>query len=136
MRRDEGKMPVSQALVTRFFQLVTNRQFAEAERELERLRLSKDMKKNEFNTGFLRALNGMILAHRSNDDQYVFLSNVNFKDKRELIKYRREFSRHEKNKIHSDYDRGFFKAWTEYMRVLIKLEESTKPKKIIQAKLG
>ena len=134
MRRDEGKMSISAVFVTRFFQLVTNRQFAEAERELERL--SKNVKKKEFNTGFLRALNGMILAHKSNDDQYVFLSNVNLKDKRELIKYRREFSRHEKNKIHSDYDRGFFKAWTEYMRVLIKLEEGTKPKKIIQAKLG
>jgi hypothetical protein len=134
MRRDEGKMSISAVFVTRFFQLVTNRQFAEAERELERL--SKNVKKNEFNTGFLRALNGMILAHKSNDDQYVFLSNANLNDKRELIKYRREFSRHEKNKLHSDYDRGFFKAWTEYMRVLIKLEESTKPKKIIQAKLG
>jgi len=134
MRRDEGKMSISAVFVTRFFQLVTNRQFAEAERELERL--SKDAKKNEFNTGFLRALNGMILAHRSNDDQYVFLSNVNLNDKRELIKYRREFSKHEKNKLHSNYDRGFFKAWTEYMRVLIKLEEGTKPKKIVQAKLG
>ena len=127
-------MPVSAALVTRFFQLLTNRQFAEAEREVERL--SNNVKKNEFNSGFLRALNGMILAHRSNDDQYVFLSSMNFNNRQELIKYRREFSRHIKNKLHSDYDRGFFKAWTEYMRVLIKLEESTKPKKIIQAKLG
>lgn len=134
MRRDEGKMPISAALVTRFFQLVTNRQFAEAERELERL--SNNAKKNEFNSGFLRALNGMILAHRSNDDQYVFLSNVNLKDKRGLTRYRREFSRNEKNKIHSDYDRGFFKAWAEYMRVLIKLEEGTKTKKIVQTKLG
>jgi len=134
MRRDEGKMPISAALVTRFFQLLTNRQFAEAEREVERL--SSNVKKNEFNSGFLRALNGMILAHRSNDDQYVFLSSMNFNSRPELIKYRREFSGHIKNKLHSDYDRGFFKAWTEYMRVLIKLEESTKPKKIIQAKLG
>jgi len=133
MRRDEGKMPISPALVTRFFQLVTNRQFAEAERELERL--SKDAKKNEFNSGFLRALDGMILAFRSNDDQYVFLPNVNLNDKRELIKYRREFSKHEKNKLHSDYDRGFFKAWAEYMRVLIKLEESPKIKESVQTKL-
>lgn len=127
-------MPISAALVTRFFQLLTSRQFAEAEREVERL--SNNVKKNEFNSGFLRALNGMILAHRSNDDQYVFFSSMNFNNIPELIKYRREFSRHVKNKLHSDYDRGFFKAWTEYMRVLIKLEESKKPKKIIQAKLG
>ncbi len=127
-------MPISAALVTRFFQLLTNRQFAEAEREVERL--SNNVKKNEFNSGFLRALNGMILAHRSNDDQHVFLSSINFNNRRALIKYRREFYRHVKNKLHSDYDRGFFKAWVEYMRILIKLKESTKPKKIIQAKLG
>ncbi len=98
--------------------------------------MSNNVKKNEFNKGFLRALNGMILAHRSNDDQYVFLSSMNFNNRQELIKYRREFSRNVKNKLHSDYDRGFFKAWTEYMRVLIKLEESKKPKKIVQAKLA
>ncbi len=127
-------MPIAAALVTRFFQLLTNRQFAEAERELERL--NNNVKKNEFNRGFLRALDGMILANRSNDDQYVFLSNVNLKDRSDLIKYRREFSGQVKNKLHSDFDRGFFKAWTEYMRILIKLEENTKPKKIVQAKLG
>jgi len=127
-------MPISAALVTRFFQLVTNRQFAEAERELERL--SKNVKKNEFNRGFLKALNGMILAYRLNEDQYVFLSNANLKDKRELIKYRREFSKHQKSRVHSDFDRGFFKAWTEYMRVLIKLEEGTEPEKTIQATLA
>lgn len=127
-------MSISAVLVTRFFQLVANRQFAEAGRELERV--SENVKKNEYNSGFLKALNGIILAHRSNNDQYVFLSNVNLKDKQELVKYRREFSKHQKNRLHSDFDRGFFKAWTEYMRVLIKIEEDRKPKKIVQAKLG
>jgi len=127
-------MPISPAFVTRFFQLVTSRQFAEAERELERLRESK-VKKNEFNTGFFLALDGMILAQKSSDDQYAFLPNVNFKDKKKLQRYRREFTKHQRSKLHSDFDRGFFKAWVEYMRVLIKSEEATKPKKIIQTKL-
>ncbi|NIR86614.1 hypothetical protein GWO13_03200 [Candidatus Bathyarchaeota archaeon] len=127
-------MPTSQVLVTRFFQLMTDRQFAEAERELERL--SNDIKKNEFNRGFLGALSGMILAHKSNDDRYVFISKANLNDKRELVKYRREFSRHEKNKLHSNYDRGFFRAWVEYMRVLIKLTGDVKNKRAMQTKLG
>jgi len=127
-------MPISPAFVTRFFQLVTSRQFAEAERELERLRESK-VKKNEFNTGFFLALDGMILAQKSSDDQYAFLPNVNFKDKKKLQGYRREFTKHQRSKLHSDFDRGFFKAWVDYMRVLIKAEEATKPKKIIQTRL-
>lgn len=127
-------MPISPVFVTRFFQLVTSRQFAEAERELERLRESK-VKKNEFDTGFFLALNGMILAQKSSDDPYAFLPNVNFKDKKKLQGYRREFTKHQKNKLHSGFDRGFFKAWADYMRVLIKAEEATRPKKIIQTRL-
>jgi len=127
-------MPISPAVVTRFFQLVTSRQFAEAERELERLRESK-VKKSEFNAGFFLALSGMILAQKSSDDPYAFLPNVNFKDKKKLQSYRREFAKQQKNKLHSDFDRGFFKAWVDYMRVLIKDVEPTKPKKIIQTKL-
>jgi len=127
-------MPISPAVVTRFFQLVTSRQFAEAERELERLRESK-VKKSEFNAGFFLALSGMILAQKSSDDPYAFLPNVNFKDKKTLQSYRREFAKHQKNKLHSDFDRGFFKAWVDYMRVLVKDVEPTKPKKIIQTKL-
>ena len=127
-------MPISPAVVTRFFQLVTSRQFAEAERELERLRESK-VKKSEFNVGFFLALDGMILAQKSTDDPYAFLPNVNFKDQKTLQSYRREFTKHQKNKLHSDFDRGFFKAWVDYMRVLIKDVEPTKPKKIIQTKL-
>ncbi len=127
-------MPISPAFVTRFFQLVTSRQFAEAERELERLRESK-VKKNEFDKGFFSALDGMILAQKSSDDQYAFLPNVDFKDKKKLQGYRREFTAHQKNKLHSDFDRGFFKAWGDYMRVLIKAVEPTKPKKIVQTRL-
>ncbi len=127
-------MPISPAFVTRFFQLVTSRQFAEAERELERLRKSK-VKKNEFDKGFFSALDGMILAQKSSDDQYAFLPNVDFKDKKKLQGYRREFTAHQKNKLHSDFDRGFFKAWGDYMRVLIKAVEPTKPKKIVQTRL-
>ncbi|MGD8543552.1 MAG: hypothetical protein PVG48_00335 [Candidatus Bathyarchaeota archaeon] len=127
-------MPISPAVVTRFFQLVTSRQFAEAERELERLRESK-VKKSEFNAGFFLALSGMVLAQKSSDDPYAFLPNINFKDKKKLQSYRREFAKQQKNKLHSDFDRGFFKAWVDYMRVLIKDVEPTKPKKIIQTKL-
>jgi predicted amino acid-binding ACT domain protein len=38
-------MPISQALVARYFQLIVNRQFTEAERELERVK--QKMQKTE-----------------------------------------------------------------------------------------
>ena len=113
-------MPIPSIYVTRFFQLVTARRFAQAERVL--LRLRQKIPKTEWNTGYFQALRGMLLAQKSNDDRYVFLSNLNFKNQNELQKYRREFLRHARNKLHADYDRGYFAAWASYMRVLAKLE--------------
>jgi len=118
-------LPISSTFVTRFFQLVRERQFAEAERILERLKLKAQ--KNERNRGYLQALNGIFLASKSNNDQYLFLSNVNLKDKGELEKHRREFLKHTRDSLDAEYDHGFFSAWADYMRILIKLSESGEP---------
>lgn len=113
-------MPVSPVFVTRFFQLLTKRQFAEAERVLERLK--KRMQRTEWNRGYFRALRGILLARKSNDDRYVFLSSLDFSDKEVLQGYRREFLRNARDRLHGDYDRGFFSAWVDFMRVLLKME--------------
>jgi len=111
---------IPKVYVARFFQLVTTRQFAEAERILERLKQKIQM--SERNRGYFQALYGMLLAQRNNDDRYAFLSNLNIKDKKELQTYRREFLRKSEHRLHADYDRGFFSAWADYMRILPKLE--------------
>jgi hypothetical protein len=126
-------MPMPSVYVTRFFQLITARKFAEAERVL--LRLRQRIPKTEWNTGYFQALRGMLLAQRSNDDRYVFLSNLNFKDPEELQRHRREFLKQARNRLHADYDRGFFAAWASYMRVLAKLQfDADKIKSKSQAK--
>jgi len=113
-------MPVPSALVTRFFQLLITRQFAEAQRELERLK--QKMHKTEWNRGYFRALYGMLLARRSNsNDSHKFFSKLDFGDKETLHIYRREFLGHMKNRLHGDFDRGYFSAWADCMRVLDKL---------------
>jgi hypothetical protein len=112
-------MPISSALVTRFFQLLINRKFAEAERELERIR--QKMHKTEWNGGYFRALSGMLITRKSNNDPYTFLSKLDFNDKKALQNHRKEFRGHVKSKLHGDFDRGFFSAWAGCMRVLSKL---------------
>jgi len=119
-------MPVSSALVTRYFQLLVNRQFAEAQRELERIK--QKMHKTEWNRGYFRALYGMLLARRSNNnDSYAFLSKMDLSDKEALHGYRREFLDHVKNRLHGDFDRGFFSAWADCMRVLSRIDVSNIP---------
>ena len=121
-------MPIPSALVTRFFQLVVNKQITEAERELERIK--QKMHKTEWNRGYFRALYGMWLARRSNNnnDSHAFFSKVEFGDKTALNHYRREFLEHVKNRLHGDFDRGFFSAWADCMRVLGKIDTSNIPK--------
>src|SRR3972149_11544564 len=113
-------MPIPKALVTRYFQLIVNRQFTEAERELERLK--QKMQKTEWNRGYFRALYGMYLSRKGNGDNYVLFSKLDFTDKVALHAYRREFLDHTKNGLHGDFDRGYFSAWADCMRVLIRLD--------------
>ena len=113
-------MPIPSALVARFFQLLVNRQFSEAERELERLK--QKIHKTEWNRGYFRALYGMLLAQRSNNnDSHAFFSKLDLNDEEALLSYKREFLGHVKSKLHGDFDRGFFSAWADCMRVLSKI---------------
>ena len=108
------KMPISKMFVVRFFELVKGRRFAEAERVLERIRNKTN--ETEWNSGYLHALDGILLAQKSNDS-YAFIKKVNFEDEKDLKKYRKDFLAEYKNKIHTDYDRGFFAAWADYMLI-------------------
>ena len=120
-------MPISKIFVVRFFQLLKGRRFAEAERVLERIRQKTN--KTEWNSGYLHALDGIILATKSNDS-YAFIKKLNTEDEKELKKNRKEFLKEYKNKIHSDYDRGFFAAWADYMLISVKdLANPETPKK-------
>lgn len=113
-------MPIPQALVTRYFQLIVNRQFTEAERELERLK--QKMHKTEYNRGYFRALYGMCLSRKTGNDNYAFFSKLDLTDKPTLHMHRREFLEHTRNGLHGDFDRGYFSAWSDCMRVLARLE--------------
>jgi hypothetical protein len=113
-------MPVPSALVTRFFQLIASRQFTEAERELERVK--QKMQKTEWNRGYFRALYGIFLTRKANGDSYALLSKMDFDDKPSLHSYRREFLGHVRNRLHGDFDRGFFSAWADCMRVFSRIQ--------------
>jgi hypothetical protein len=113
-------MPISQALVTRFFQLIVKRQFAEAMRELERIK--QKMQKTDWNRGYFRALYGMYLSRKKNGDSYAFFMKLDLSDKAALHEYRREFLNHMRNGLHGDFDRGYFSAWADCMRVLIRMD--------------
>jgi len=114
-------MSVPLALMTRLFQLVSERKFAEAERILERI--TARMKKSgqqEFNRGYLEALSGIILTYRSSGESYEFFSNLNLNDAEALKMHYRDFKQNTESRFHADYDRGYFSALADYMRVVLR----------------
>ncbi|MCW4021373.1 MAG: hypothetical protein NWF14_09140 [Candidatus Bathyarchaeota archaeon] len=123
--RVEDMMPVPLALMTRLFQLMSERKFAEAERVLERIsvRMKKGQKK-EFNRGYLEALSGIVLAHRSGSESYGCFSNLDLNDVDALKRHHKDFLRHTKSRFHADYDRGYFSALADYLRVVLRTARS------------
>ena len=113
-------MPIPQLLVTRFFQLLTQRSITEAERVLEKIE-EKANKNDERTMGYMSALEGALIAFKSNDDRYAFILKIEPDDKN-VNRFKSEFLKHSRSEIHAAYDRGYFAAWSEYMRVLSKIE--------------
>jgi len=111
--------PIPKIYSTRFFQLVTSRQFAEAERILERVK--QKMHVSDRNRGYFQALHGMLLSMK-NSDRYSFLSTIDFANKKQLKNYRQEFLGHMESRLHDEYDRGYFEAWSDYMKILLRME--------------
>lgn len=119
-------MAFPQALATRFFQLVNNRQFTEAQRELQRIKGKTPQ--TDWNNGYSHALHGMLLAQKANGNKYTFLANLNPNQTAELEQHKSEFVKHVQSRFKRDSDRGFFSAWIDYTRLLIKAINDTKAK--------
>jgi hypothetical protein len=118
-------MGIPLVLMTRLFQLVSQRKFAEAERVLKRIK-SRINKRGQlgYNRGYLEALNGIILTSRSTGERYEFFGNLDINDIKELKKHHKDFLDQTKNRFHTDYDRGYFSALADYMRVIIRTRKN------------
>jgi hypothetical protein len=110
------RAPVKAAYVIRFFQLVTEKQVTEAEREL--LRIKEKIERTEWNHGYYRALQGMLISRRTNSDNPAFLTTLDTNNKRALLDLKREFQEKVESRLYTDYDRGFFSAWADYVSTL------------------
>jgi len=55
-------------------------------------------------------------------DDYAFFAKLDLSDKPTLHSYRKEFLDHMRNGLHGDFDRGYFSAWADCMRILTRIE--------------
>jgi hypothetical protein len=102
-------------LVDIYFRHILDRNLAAAERVLMDIRES--VKDSVWEQGYINALEGILVAQRSGDTRYVFLSRLDLNDRRKVEEARRYFQVEAKNTLQGEFDRGFFSAWSEFMRI-------------------
>jgi hypothetical protein len=104
-----------------FFQAVIERRITDAEKELDTIRTT--IPATETGRGYLKALEGLLLTAKSNDDKYLYLFKVE-KTPKKLKALRKEFAIQGTNRLHAGYDIGYFQALENFIR---KLERSDIP---------
>jgi hypothetical protein len=77
----------------------------------------------------MKALEGLLLTTKSNDDKYLYLSKIEMTPSK-VKTLRKEFAQHGTNGLHSDYDRGYFEAVESYLK---KVEREGPPRGPIEA---
>src|SRR5438093_627933 len=69
-----GPKVIPQLPVNKFLENVEARAWTDAEKELDIIRQKSD--NSQWSRGYVKALEGLMLSYRNNDDKYIFLLKV------------------------------------------------------------
>lgn len=106
--------------VVTYLENVHDRKFTDAERELAALK-EKKFPDEEYQQGYLNAMEGLLLSVRSGDDRDFYnRTNGNEKSSQDYVK---EFKEFRKLPIRTQFDQGFFSAWTDIIQYRINTEK-------------
>ncbi|MGP3667223.1 MAG: hypothetical protein ACKD6N_05210 [Candidatus Bathyarchaeota archaeon] len=108
------------SLTKRFFDFLVERNYSDAEKILEKIK--GNSLKSEWDRGYILALEGLISAYKTKDDNY-FINKLK-PDKNYLKNLRLDFERRIKNVVSSEFDKGYFSAWIEFTRYLEALNQT------------
>jgi hypothetical protein len=108
-----GALP--EAEIDKYLRLIVERKIADAEKELENLR--PKVGNTEWNRGYVKALEGLLLTRKANNDNYLFFARKEF-DKNSLKTLVKEFANSTENPFYDDYDRGYFSGLARLVKVM------------------
>src|SRR5437667_2086118 len=121
-----GRNVIPQVLVNRFLEYVETRAWTDAEKELDIIRQKSD--NSQWSRGYVKALEGLMLTYRNNDDKYIFLPKILANRTEDAISnLKKEFSEFATNELHGEYDRGYFKALDDYFTLLANMKNQRTP---------
>jgi len=118
-------------LAAKYLEAVAERRLKDSEKEFEQMRTG--VGNSEWNKGYLKALEGLLLTLRSNDSRYLYLQRIEVEEK-SVKKLKEEFRKHSASELHGDYDRGYFAALTDYALVLERAKPWTRIVKAEESK--
>jgi hypothetical protein len=108
-----GTLP--EADIDKYLRLVIERRIADAEKEIEQLR--PKLGNTEWNRGYVKALEGLILTRKANSDNYLFFAKKEF-DKKSIKTLMKEFANNSESPLYGDYDRGFFGGLARLTKIM------------------
>ena len=102
-----------ESLVDKFFNLVVQEKKKAANVILDKIKQKSEQ--SLWRKGYITALEGMAMLIGTKNDQHVYINKIKVERSDEI---RKVFLKHSNNELHSDFDKGFFFAWVQYMLVL------------------
>ena len=102
--------------VIMFFDNLLERKFTDAERELENLK-EKKFPDEDYQNGYVNALEGLLLSVRSGDERDFY--NRPFLNGKSQDEYIKEFKEFRKLPVRTQFDQGYFSAWTDILQYRI-----------------
>src|SRR2546421_36096 len=123
---NRGPKMIPQITVNKFLEHVEARAWTDAEKELDVIRQKSD--NSQWSRGYVKALEGLMLSYRNNDDKYIFLPKALANRPEDAINnFKKEFSEFAANELHGEYDRGYFKALDDYVTLLAGMKNQPAP---------
>jgi hypothetical protein len=110
-----GALPESE--IDKYLMLIVERKIADAEKELEELR--PKFSNTEWNRGYVKALEGLLVTRKANSDNYLFFAKKEF-DKKSLKALVKEFADNAESPLYGDYDRGYFSGLVQLTKIMEK----------------
>lgn len=102
-------------LVILFIKNLLERKFSDAEKELQNIK-QKRFPNKEYQLGYIKALEGLMLSVRSGDERDFYNRTNNGKT---LDIYIKEFKDFRKLPVRTQFDQGYFGAWTDILQYRI-----------------
>lgn len=105
------------SIVNCYFTLLTQKKMAAGGRALNEIK--QRVHSTQWQKGYINALEGMLVAIKSKDDESLLINKVNVN----LRQLSRKFLTESWNELLTDFDLGFFAAWIDYSRYFRKVSQ-------------